>query len=106
MFSGASADAPRCATIKTPAFAIAPIAKTILWRGWKSGLTRQEGVRLGAEALVYAGLMDNGTSDFRAGVVPSLATVTDTGFSWVPVEEVDAAANEVMADVRARGVVR
>jgi 20S proteasome alpha/beta subunit len=82
------------------------IAKTILWRGWKSGMTRQESVHLGAQALVYAGLMDNGTSDFRAGVVPSLATVTDAGFAWVPVEEVDAAAREVMADVRARGVVR
>lgn len=82
------------------------VAKTVLWRGWKEGMTRQEGVRLGAEALVYAGLMDNGTSDFRSGVVPSLAVVAEQGFSWVPLDEVSAAAQEVLTDVRTRGIVR
>ena len=65
-------------------------ARDSLKKLWKKDLTRDDGLRIGLEALIDAADEDVGTGgpDLIRGIFPSAKTVTRSGFAEIPDDEV------------------
>jgi proteasome beta subunit len=74
-------------------------ARNTLKKLFRAGASREEGLRWTAEALVDASEEDVGTGgpDFVHGIFPSVTVVTRAGFQEVPVAEVRAQCEAVVA---------
>jgi proteasome beta subunit len=74
-------------------------AKNSLKKRWKAGLTRDEALRVAAEALIDAADDDAATGgpDITRGIWPVMITVTVTGASDVSEADVTAAVDAVVA---------
>jgi proteasome beta subunit len=74
-------------------------AKNSLKKRWHHGLTRDEALRVAAEALIDAADDDAATGgpDATRGIWPVMLTVTSTGADDVPESEVTAAVEDVLA---------
>ncbi len=60
--------------------------------GWKPELTREEAVDLALKALFQAADEDSATGgpDLVRGIYPTMATITDEGFTPLETEEIAA----------------
>ncbi|HJX07431.1 MAG TPA: proteasome subunit beta [Actinomycetota bacterium] len=75
-------------------------AKNSLKKRWKPGLSRDEALRVAAEALIDAADDDSATGgpDASRGLWPVMVVVTADGASDVPEADVTAAAEAVLAE--------
>ena len=75
-------------------------AKNSLKKRWKPGLTRDEALRVAAEALIDAAEDDSATGgpDFARRIWPVMVVVTAAGASDVPEADVTAAVDAVVAE--------
>ncbi|MDP9184365.1 MAG: proteasome subunit beta, partial [Actinomycetota bacterium] len=74
-------------------------AKNSLKKRWKAGLTRDEALRVAAEALIDAADDDAATGgpDVARGIWPVMITVTVAGAADVAEADVTAAVDDVLA---------
>ena len=75
-------------------------AKNSLKKRWRPGLTRDEALRVAAEALIDAAEDDAATGgpDLARRIWPVMVVVTSAGSSDVPEAEVTAAVDAVVAE--------
>ena len=75
-------------------------ARDSLKKLWKRDLSREEALRVALEALVDAADEDIGTGgpDLVRGIFPTLRTVTRSGFSEVPDDEVRRLCEQILSD--------
>ena len=78
-------------------------ARTTLKKLYRSGATRDEAIRMAAEALLDAAEEDVGTGgpDFVHGIFPTVKAITREGYEEVPETEVRAAFEAAIAVRRA-----
>ncbi len=74
-------------------------AKNSLKKRWKTGLTRDEALRVAVESLIDAAEDDSATGgpDVARGIWPVVIAVTATGAADVPEDQVSAAVEAVLA---------
>src|SRR6185503_2170324 len=74
-------------------------AKNSLKKRWRTGLTRDEALRVAAEALIDAAEDDSATGgpDVNRGIWPAMITVTGAGAEDVPDADITAAVQDVLA---------
>jgi proteasome beta subunit len=75
-------------------------AKNSLKKRWRAGLTRDEALRVAAEALIDAAEDDSATGgpDIARGIYPVMIVVTADGADEVPEGDVRAAVDAVLAE--------
>ncbi|HEX9123487.1 MAG TPA: proteasome subunit beta [Actinomycetota bacterium] len=75
-------------------------AKSSLKKRWRPGMTRDEGVKVGVEALVDAAEEDvaTGGPDPSRGIFPTVLIVTRDGVAEVPEDEVRTAHESVVGE--------
>jgi proteasome beta subunit len=83
-------------------------ARTTLKKLYRSGATRDEAIRMAAEALLDAAEEDVGTGgpDFVHGIFPTVKAITREGYEEVPEPEVRAAFEAAVAARRTAGEPR
>ncbi len=81
-------------------------ARDSLKKLWKRDMSREDALRVALEALIDAADEDVGTGgpDFVRGIFPTVRTVTRSGFTEVPEDEVRKVCEEILRDrTRAEG---
>jgi proteasome beta subunit len=75
-------------------------AKNSLKKRWRTGLTRDEALRVAAEALIDAAEDDSATGgpDIARGIYPVMIVVTGDGAEEVPEDDVRGAVDAVLAE--------
>lgn len=75
-------------------------ARDSLKKLWRRDLTREDGLRVALEALIDAADEDIGTGgpDLVRGIFPSVKTITRSGFTEVPEDEVRRLCEQILAD--------
>jgi proteasome beta subunit len=75
-------------------------ARDALKKLWRRDMAREDAVRTALEALIDAADEDVGTGgpDFVRGIFPTVRTVTRSGFTEVPEEEVRRHCEAILAD--------
>jgi len=77
-------------------------ARDSLKKLWRRDMTRDEAIRVALEALIDAADEDIGTGgpDFVRGIFPTVRTITRSGFTEVPEDEVRRVCEQILNDRR------
>jgi proteasome beta subunit len=76
------------------------VARDSLKKLWRRDMNREDGLRVGLEALIDAADEDVGTGgpDLVRGIFPTARTITRSGFSEVPDDEVRRVCEAILKD--------
>lgn len=79
------------------------VIRGLLKDRYRKDLNKKDAIDLAVRALLHSGMLSHGVSDARVAP-PSIATISRSGFKWVPSEQITAIISDILKETGVKNV--